>query len=203
MFAKKLCQKIKTELFQFRTHEAELSLVQDVLNARQSRGDPLEEVIRQFGDIACFALQILASLYTSTERIPRANEADKRALKLNPLLWKCFESLCKRGDFPDPNVVFNADKLEDLDQCQGTSHVIDYINKVELMNIITQPTTNATTKPSLVPTTPNFCGPRASSTSTPIVPLSSVHLQPIKGQPGIIVTPINQSSEASNSCFTK
>ena len=192
--------EIITYSLYFRTHEAELSLVQDVLDARQN---PLEEVVGQFGDIACFALQILAGLYTSTERIPRANEADRRALKLNPLLWKCFESLCRRGDFPDPNVVFNADKLEDLDQCQGTSHVIDYINKVELMDMVSQPATNAPTKPSLVPTTPNFCGPRASSTSTPIVPLSSVHLQPIKGQPGIIVTPINQSSEASDSCFTK
>ena len=76
--------------------------------------------------------QTLAGVYNKTERMPKANEADRRALKLNPLLWKCFEGLCQRGDFPDPEKVFNVDKIEDLDQCRGSNDVIDYANRATL-----------------------------------------------------------------------
>ena len=181
-----------------KTHEAELSIVQDVLDPGK-QSEPLDEVVARFGDVACFALQILATLYTSTERIPRANEADRKALKLNPLLWKSFEALCQRGDFPEPHSIFNADRIEDLDQCQGTNHVIDFANRAESVQVNTK---------SLL-TTPSGLS-KASSTSTPI-PISSVQLLPqqTKALPVILVTPVNpvtplnQSTEGSDSCFTK
>ena len=95
-------------------HEAELALVSDILDIKTK--DSCDDVVASFKDIASFALQMLAQIYSKTERLSKANEADKRALKLNPMLWKSFESLCQRGDFPDPETIFNADIIEDIDQ---------------------------------------------------------------------------------------
>ena len=69
-------------LFFCRIHEAELSLVNDVLETRAK--DVCDSVVNSFQDISCFALQTLANIYSRTERLPRANEADRKALKLNP-----------------------------------------------------------------------------------------------------------------------
>ena len=101
-----------SDFFLNRIHEAELSLVNDVLETKAK--DVCEAVVSSFQDISCFALQTLANIYSWTERLPRANEADRKALKLNPLLWHSFENLCQRGDFVDPEAFFNTEKIEDF-----------------------------------------------------------------------------------------
>ena len=77
-------------------------LVNDVLETKSSTKDVCEDIVFNFQDAASFALQILAKIFSKTERVPKANEADRKALKLNPLLWNSFEALCQRGEFPDP-----------------------------------------------------------------------------------------------------
>ena len=96
--------------------------------------DVADDVTFNFQDTACFALQILAKIFSKTERGSKANEADRKALKLNPLLWESFESLCQRGDYVDTNNVFNIDKMDDLSHCQGNNHIISYANHVPPSN---------------------------------------------------------------------
>ena len=200
-------------------------LVNDILETKSR--DVFEEITFNFQDTACFALQILAKIFAKTERVPKANEADRKALKLNPLLWESFEALCQRGDFTDPNIVFNVDKIDDLNHCQGNNQIINYANYVPLNSggvnngqPISAPTSSSTgsnlpqPRASLL-TTPTYSY-NGSSTSTPILPVSNVHaistgssLQPPQ-PPVIVVTPISQqfgsnhSNDGSDSdlCFT-
>ena len=121
------------EIF-LRAHEAEIVLLNDHVIETKSR-DVAEDVTFNFQDTACFALQILAKIFSKTERVPKANEADRKALKLNPLLWESFESLCQRGDYIDTNVVFNIEKLDELSHCQGNNHIISYVSKTQTYKI--------------------------------------------------------------------
>ena len=189
-----------------RIHEAELSLVNDVLETKAK--DVCEAVVSSFQDISCFALQTLANIYSRTERLPRANEADRKALKLNPLLWHSFENLCQRGDFVDPEAFFNTEKIEDLDQCTGSNHVIAHANKQISQRELSgshlsvppcgQPNNLPQPRMSLL-ATPSYPTCRVSSTSTPILPIASVQtINPANPQPVILVTPIAEISTNSS-----
>ena len=192
-------------------------LVNDVLETKSSTKDVYEDIVFNFQDAASFALQILAKIFSKTERVPKANEADRKALKLNPLLWNSFEALCQRGEFPDPNHVFNVEKLDDLNHCQGNNQIITYANNqipVHLNpgthsgnNNVGQSSNVAAQgqiRPSLL-TTPTYSY-NGSSTSTPIVPVSHVQLTagPSSNlqipQPVIVVTPISQQIGSNNAC---
>lgn len=82
--------------------EAEHTLINDDhLRARH-----LDEVAKEFGDIACFALELLSKICQKTERAVLANDASRKAVKLNPFLWQSYADLCNRGEKPDPNLVF-------------------------------------------------------------------------------------------------
>ncbi len=202
----------------FRIHEAELALVSDILDIKTK--DSCDDVVTSFKDIASFALQMLAQIYSKTERLSKANEADKRALKLNPMLWKSFESLCQRGDFPDPETIFNADIIEDIDQCSGSNHVLNYANKIcqrDLPSAPAPPQQSSSNSASNLPQprmsllqTPAISS-RGSSTSTPILPISNVQaLQSSNLQaPVIFVTPLSEVggsmdhvNDTVDSCFT-
>ena len=194
----------------------------DVLETKTK--DVCDDVVNSFQDVSCFALQTLATIYSQTERLPRANEADRRALKLNPLLWHSFENLCQRGDFVDPEAFFNTDKIDDLEQCTGSNHVIAHANKISQRE-----TTSAGAPQFSVPTcavsnlpqprssllvTPSYPISRASSTSTPILPIACVQaVHSTNPQPVILVTPIPDTSlnsvasstdgfSGDNSCFS-
>ena len=171
-------------IFYFSTHEAEIVLLTDALETKSR--DLFEDVSHNFQDTACFALQILAKIFAKTERVPKANEADRKALKLNPLLWESFESLCQRGDFTDPNTVFNVDKIDDLNHCQGNNQIINYANHIPMnpgggfhsaqpsnMPVVTSAGPNLPQPRASLLTTPTYS--YASSTSTPIIPVSNVH----------------------------
>lgn len=71
----------------------------------------LEDVISDFGDQAAFALLLLGKIGVKTERKPTAIEAWKKALKINPFLFSAFENLCKIGEKPNPNSIFQTDGI--------------------------------------------------------------------------------------------
>jgi anaphase-promoting complex subunit 3 len=89
----------------------------------------LDEMEKRFGaDRAAFALQILSSLYARTERHAKAADADRKVLKLNPLLWKSFESLSLAGELADPEVIWDPAGLESVARCTGSNPVMNLVN---------------------------------------------------------------------------
>lgn len=188
-----------------RTHEAELAILTNVQNDGKLC-DVNGEILQGFQDAACFALQLLAGIYAKTERGLKANDAEKSALKLNPLLWHSFEALCQRGDAPDPDMIFSTDKLEDFEHCLGSNHIINYVNS------LAQPqTTLAPSRSHNIINAPAYSYGH-SSTSTPIVPVASMHGLSVSGaQPVMVVTPVSDQfvpatpldGSASDSCFSR
>lgn len=91
-----------------------------------------DDIITEYGEEASFALLLLAKIASKTERKSRAIEAFKKALKLNPFLWSCFESLCDLGEKPNPNSSFQLSTLENFSMCHGSN--ISNIESVILTN---------------------------------------------------------------------
>lgn len=58
-------------------------------------------------------------------------ECDRKALKLNPFLWKSYEALCNRGDFPEPSQIFNLSHLENMAQCHGVNTILNIANHAQ------------------------------------------------------------------------
>jgi len=88
----------------------------------------LEDTVAMFGDRAAFALQILSSIYSRSERGSKAAEADRKALKLNPFLWQSFESLCSAGEVSDPSSIWDPDSVDTLAHCTGSNPVMNLLN---------------------------------------------------------------------------
>lgn len=78
----------------------------------------LDHIVDEFGEIACFALQLLAKLCSVTDRHEIAADANRRALKLNPFLWSPFASLCNHGHKPIPSDIYKVDNLDTFATCQ-------------------------------------------------------------------------------------
>ncbi|ERL84973.1 hypothetical protein D910_02396 [Dendroctonus ponderosae] len=87
--------------------EAEAALVELDDGTKRS----LDDIVTDFGDEAPFALVLLGKIGAQTERNPRAAEAWKKALKLNPFLYSAFEELCKIGENPNPNAIFQGENI--------------------------------------------------------------------------------------------
>ncbi|XP_076661729.1 cell division cycle protein 27 isoform X1 [Halictus rubicundus] len=106
----------------------------------------LEEIITQFGEHACFSLQIIAKIYYKMMRTAKGNDAHKLALKLNPFLWHSFEELCNVGDVVEPAKVFQLDKLDNFAMCHGSISAPTYATESDIIvptNISSgTPTTN-------------------------------------------------------------
>lgn len=92
----------------------------------------IEEIVTQFGDQACFALQIIAKIYHKMMRTAKAIEAHKLALKLNPFLWHSFEELCNIGEKVDPSKIFQLEKLDNFAMCHGTNQ-LNYISEPDFI----------------------------------------------------------------------
>lgn len=88
----------------------------------------LDDVVCEYGDAAAFALMLLGQVYMQTERKAKAIEALNRALKLNPFLWSAFELLCRLGEKPDSDIVFQLDGLENFSHCHGTNPIASLIS---------------------------------------------------------------------------
>ncbi|XP_012284910.1 cell division cycle protein 27 homolog [Orussus abietinus] len=93
----------------------------------------LDEIVTQFGDQACFSLQIIAKIYYKMMRTAKGNEAHKLALKLNPFLWHSFEELCNVGEKVDPNKIFQLEKLDSFAMCHGTTPILNYVAEPDLI----------------------------------------------------------------------
>ncbi|KAF4522887.1 hypothetical protein B566_EDAN012941, partial [Ephemera danica] len=123
---------------------------------------PLDEVVKEFGDLACFALQLLARICAQTKRQARAAEAYRKSLHLNPFLWCSFEELCAQGEKPDPAKTFELGHVENFNTCVGSTQMV----------ACPQPLNTASS--SLSATAPEFCTPTDANImiSTPVFPLS-------------------------------
>ncbi|KAH0549397.1 cell division cycle protein 27 homolog isoform X1 [Cotesia glomerata] len=106
----------------------------------------LDDIVLQFGDQACFSLQIIAKVYYKLTRTSKANEAHKLALKLNPFLWHSFEELCNVGEKVDPNKVFQLEKIDTFAMCHGTNQ-LNYISEPDVI-LPNTPTPNINITPT-------------------------------------------------------
>ena len=160
----KCCQELK------RIPEAEAVLTGgDSLDPKKENSP--EEMNSEFGDSASFALQLLASIYSSTERSAKANDCDQKALKLNPFLWKSFEALCNRGVYPDPAKTFTVTGLDSLKHCHGINAILSLVN-------------SNMSSAANVSGSPNNSLPNITVTSTP---------NPVLQTPQQLSTPANNS----------
>lgn len=107
----------------FRLAEAEGTLMGGNIFKQKS----LDDVVAEYGDAAAFALVLLGQVYMQTERKFKAIEVLNRALKLNPFLWAAFELLCRLGEKPDAEDVFQLDGLENFSHCHGTNPIASLI----------------------------------------------------------------------------
>jgi anaphase-promoting complex subunit 3 len=140
----KCCDKLN------KSAEAEIILNGGSVDPRKEQS--VDDMVSEFGESASFAFQLLGknmkarivdcsdlnllfngfilsgSIYGRTDRIAKAQDCDKKALKLNPFLWNSFESLCSRGEHLDPSKVFNVVHLDNFNHCHGVNPIINVVN---------------------------------------------------------------------------
>lgn len=87
----------------------------------------LDVIVKEFGELACFALQLIGKLGVATERHEIAAEANRRALKLNPFMWQPFADLCNYGHKPDPNLYYDIENVENFATCQAEHSAHSYV----------------------------------------------------------------------------
>lgn len=92
------------------------------------------EVVSEFGDSACFALQLLGDVCGRTERHAKAAEAHRKSLSLNPFLWSSYDTLCVLGDKPDPTKIFQVSPLDNFNMCQGSNPLVNFVNQAQNPN---------------------------------------------------------------------
>lgn len=118
----RLRKSIMRKVFnQFRFFLCSYSEAESVLcqNKSLKSGKDLEEVCREFGELAGYVMQLLSKICKHTERVELANECCRASLKQNPFLWNSFVDLCNRGDRPNPKEIFqirNDDLLCQLEK---------------------------------------------------------------------------------------
>ncbi|KAK4310422.1 hypothetical protein Pmani_018019 [Petrolisthes manimaculis] len=142
----------------------------------------MEELSTEYGDLACFALQLLGLICARTERMARAGEAFKRSLKLNPFLWQSFVALCDQGDKCDPSKVFRLDSLESLSGCHGNT-VLTLVNNTHPITPDTVHTNSITTNTTTTP---------ATHDTTTTTTQSHIHQQQQQQTP--LLTPLQNTS---------
>lgn len=109
----------------YRLAEAEGTLMGGNIFKQKS----LDDVVNEYGDAASFALALLGQVYIQTERRAKAVDALHKALKLNPFLWAAFEMLCRLGEKPDAETVFQLDNLDSFAHCHGTNPIASLITQ--------------------------------------------------------------------------
>ncbi|GFG36974.1 hypothetical protein Cfor_05395 [Coptotermes formosanus] len=131
--------------------QQKLSEAESVLTGGDTgRSRSLDDLVSDFGDQACFALQILARICSQTERYSKASEAYLQALKLNPFLWHAFEELCNRGEKPDPLRTFQVSHLENFSMCHGNNPVVNFVNSCEHSSCCTVTNSSSNTSEATV-----------------------------------------------------
>lgn len=146
------CHKFKIHSF-FSYTEAESILCQNK-SPRTTRD--LDDVCKEFGELAGYVMQLLSKICKQTERAPLANDCCRASLKQNPFLWNSFVDLCNRGERPNPKEIFQITNDEFLSQMEkqlwsnpspeihhcNTTHTVE--SQLPLSSVIT-PTNNPNT----------------------------------------------------------
>ncbi|CAG4962566.1 unnamed protein product [Colias eurytheme] len=101
-------------------------------DAEIALGTNLDIVASEFGEQAPYALQLLAKIYSITERKSKAAEAHRKALSLNPFMWKSFAQLCNMGEKIEPSQVFHINPEFSF----GVSTLVNLVNNSENISIV-------------------------------------------------------------------
>ena len=163
----------------------------------------LDEIQAEFGDATGFALQLLSKIYSQTERRQKAILAERKALKLNPFLWKSYESLCDKGDAPDPHKVFTTNGLDNFSHCHGNNTIISLVNQ-QVSHPVTAPSVPATAtlaQPNIFSTPiPNMGGGMNETLGTPNPPPPPMMITPSSAAPvGSISSTMDVDSSMASS----
>lgn len=86
-----------------------------------------DEITKDFGEIACFVLQLIAQICAKTERKKISADALRKALKLNPFMWQAFADLCNLGENADANSIFQINSTDVFNSCQGNNNASSMI----------------------------------------------------------------------------
>lgn len=90
----------------------------------------------EFGDIAPFAMQLLAHIYCCTERRSKAAESQLKALQLNPFLWDSFAQLCHLGGKVEAGDIFQLSNVKNLSACLGNNSNSSSPNNLDNISIV-------------------------------------------------------------------
>lgn len=93
----------------------------------------IDSICAEFGEQAPYALLLLAKIYNVTERRNKAADAYRRALALNPFMWKAFTQLCNMGEKVDPQQVF---QMNNQDFSFGVSTMVNLVNNSENISFV-------------------------------------------------------------------
>ncbi|XP_028175323.1 cell division cycle protein 27 homolog [Ostrinia furnacalis] len=169
-------------------------------DAEVALGTNLDIVASEFGDQAPYALQLLAKVYNITERRSKAAEAHRKALSLNPFMWKSFAQLCNMGEKVDTNQVFH---LSNTEFTFGVSTLVNLVSNSENISFVNTniPNNNSNLNANV---TPNNVAPRTpmtmSSSITPETqaPVKRMHsvfsgMAPIPFSPSFGMLPMEES----------
>ncbi|CAK1544986.1 unnamed protein product [Leptosia nina] len=148
-----LLQNLSLTLPQARFLLAKCSIdLKSYKDAEIALGTNLDIVISEFGEQAPYALQLLAKIYSITERKSKAAEAHRKALSLNPFMWKSFTQLCNMGEKIEPSQVFHVSPEFSF----GVSTLVNLVNNSENISVTTpfipNNSINNTVTPNNVPT---------------------------------------------------
>lgn len=83
----------------------------------------LDDIVKEFGEIACFVLQLIAQICIKTERNRIAIMSLRRALTINPFMWDAFATLCNLGEYPDVGNIFQITSTDIFYTSQGNLNV--------------------------------------------------------------------------------
>ncbi|XP_053606232.1 cell division cycle protein 27 homolog [Plodia interpunctella] len=175
----------------------ELKLYKD---AEITIGSNLDIVASEFGDQAPFALQLLAKIYNITERRSKAAEAHRKALSLNPFMWKSFAQLCNMGEKIDPHQVFQMNNTE---FSFGVTTLMNLVSNSENISIVNAniPNNNTSINANVTPNNVAARTPMTMSTSitpetqAPVKRMHSVFsgVAPIPFSPSFGMLPMEES----------
>ncbi|KAL4712028.1 hypothetical protein ACJJTC_003695 [Scirpophaga incertulas] len=161
-------------------------------------GSNLDIIASDFGEQAPYALQLLAKVYNTTERRSKAAEAHRKALSLNPFMWKSFAQLCNMGEKLDPNQVFQMNSEFSF----GVSNLVNLVSNSENISLVnTDIPNNTNLNSNITPNNVSARTPMIMSTSitpeTPI-PIKRMHrvfsgMAPIPFSPSFGMLPMEES----------
>lgn len=157
----------------------------------------MEIIATEFGEQAPYALQLLARVYNATERRSKAGDAYKRALSLNPFMWKAFSQLCNMGEKVEPYQVF---QMNNPDFSFGVTTLVNLVSNSENISFVSSNVPNITPNSLRTPTTmsanftPDIPAPvkRSHSVLSGIAPIPfspSFGMFPMDDTPPVLYTP--------------